>query len=91
MAKGYVVDVESRCVKFIIPAARRHIRCIISFETLAQSFGATLPLQAESVFTRNRMTIERIAQKLIAGGRPGDGDGWMWIRAADCYLRGVPS
>jgi Protein of unknown function (DUF1488) len=84
MAKGYIVDAESRCVKFVIPAARRHIRCIISFETLAQSFEATLPLQAESVFMRNRAAIERVAQRLISGGRPDDGDGWMWIRPADC-------
>ena len=83
--KGYIVDTDLRCVRFVIPAAPRSIRCMISFDTLAQSFGATLPLQAESVFTRNRATIERVAQKLISGGRPGDADGWMWIRAADCY------
>jgi len=28
--------------------------------------------------------IERIPQRLISGGHPDDGDGWMWIRAADC-------
>jgi len=84
MAKGYVVDPELHCVKFVIPAGTYNIRRMISFETLAHSFGATLPLQAERVFTRNRATIERIAQRLVSGGRPGDGDGWMWIRAADC-------
>jgi len=82
--KGYIVDEELRCIRFITPAASHHIKCIISFDTLAQSFAATLPLQAESVFTRNRATIEQVAQKLVSGGRPGDGDGWMWIRAADC-------
>jgi len=91
MAKGYIVDAESRCVKFIIPVARRNIKCIISFETLAQSFDATLPIQAERVFTRNRPTIEGIAQRLISGGRPDDGDGWMWIRAGDCRPRQWPS
>ena len=84
--KGYIVDEDLRCIRFITPSDSRHIKCIISFETLAQSFAATLPLQAESVFTRHRATIELVAQKLICGGRPGDGDGWMWIRAADCEV-----
>jgi hypothetical protein len=84
--KGYIVDEELRCIRFVTPSASRHIKCIISFETLAQSFMATLPLQAESVFTRNRATIEQVAQKLISGGRPDDSDGWMWIRAADCAV-----
>jgi len=43
--------------------------------------GAMLPLQAERIYTRNRRRIERIAQRLISGGRPGDRDGWMWILA----------
>jgi len=84
MAKSYVVDAQLRCVKFVVPAGIHNIRCMISFETLAHSFEATLPLQAERVFTRNRAAIERIAQRLVSGGRPGDAAGWMWIRAADC-------
>jgi hypothetical protein len=84
MPRCYVVDAELRCIKFVVPAARYNIRCMISFDTLAHSFGATLPLQAERVFTQNRAIIERIAQKLISDGRPGNRAGWMWIRAADC-------
>ena len=84
MPRGYVVDADLRCIKFVVPAARYNIRCMISFDTLEHSFEPTLPLQAERVFTQNRATIERIAQRLISGGRPGDAAGWMWIRAADC-------
>ena len=84
MAKGYLVDAELRCIRFRMPGSSRNIRCSISFNTLAQSFGAPLPSQAEDAFVQHRQSIEQIAQRLISGGRPDDADGWMWIRAADC-------
>ena len=40
MAKVYLVDAELRCIRFRIPSSSRNIRCTISFNTLAQSFGA---------------------------------------------------
>ena len=40
MAKGYLVDAELRCIRFRIPGSSRNIRCTISFNTLAHSFGA---------------------------------------------------
>jgi hypothetical protein len=84
MAKGYLVDVDLRCVRFRIPGNSGNIRCAISFNTLAQSFGATLPSQAEDAFLQNREPIERIAKRLLSGGRPADADGSVWIRTADC-------
>lgn len=50
MAKGYIVDEELRCVRFRVPGGRNIIRC--SFNTLAQSFGAALPSQAEDALFR---------------------------------------
>ncbi len=84
MPKRYLVDEELRCIRFRIPGSSRNIRCTISFNTLAQSFGAALPSQAEDAFVQHRESIERIAKRLISGGRPTDPDGWMWIRTADC-------
>ena len=55
---------------------RWNIRCAISFNTLAESFGPMLLSQVEDTFTRNRESIERIAKRLISGGRPSDAEGW---------------
>ena len=90
MAKGYLVDVELRCVRFRMPGSSRNIRCSISFNSLAQSFGAPLPSQAEDAFVQHRKSIDQIAQRLISGGRPADADGWVWIRAADFHPRPEP-
>ena len=87
MARGYLVDVELRCIRFRMPGSSRNIRCSISFNTLAQAFGAPLPSQAEDAFVQYRQSIERTAERLISGGRPVDADGWMWIRTADCSPR----
>lgn len=87
MAKGYLVDAELRCIRFRVPGSSRNIRCSISFNTLAQSFGAALPSQTEDAFVQHRQSIERIAERLVSGGRPADADGWIWIRAADCSPR----
>jgi len=85
MAKGYLVDVELRCVRFRIPGSSSgNMRCTISFNTLTQSFGAAQPSQFEAAFVRHRQSIEDIAKRLISGGRPADADGWVWIRTADC-------
>ena len=86
MAKGYLVDAELRCIRFRIPGSSRNIRCTISFNTLAQSFGAESS-QAEDAFVLHRQSIEQIAERLISGARPADADGWVWIRTADCELR----
>src|SRR5215831_17395423 len=91
MAKGYLVEAELRCIRFRIPGGSRDIGCAISFNTLAQSFGAALPSQAQDAFVQHRQSIEQVAKRLISGGRPTDADGWMWIRAADCQPRGTPS
>src|SRR5262249_2897681 len=87
MAKGYLVDVELRCVRFRMPGSSRNIRCSISFNPLAQSFGAPLASQAEDAFVQHRQSIDQIAQRRVSGGRPVDADGWMWIRTADCSPR----
>jgi hypothetical protein len=85
MAKGYTVDEEQRCIRFRIPAVNRNvIKCTISFDTLAESFGAKLSSRAEDIFEQNRTSIEHIAKRLIFGGRPVDANGWVWIRPADC-------
>ena len=89
MAKGYLVDAELRCIRFRIPGSSRNIRCTISFNTLAQSFGAESS-QAEDAFVQHRQSIEQIAERLVSGGRPTDADGWMWIRVADFQQRPEP-
>jgi hypothetical protein len=86
MAKGYLVDAELRCIRFRIPGSSRNIRCTISFNTLAQSFGAASS-QAEDAFVQYRQSIEKIAERLVSGGRPTDADGWVWIRTTDCSPR----
>ena len=86
MAKGYLVDAELRCIRFRMPGSSRNIRCSISFNTLAQSFGAESS-QAEDAFVLHRQSIAQIAKRLISGGRPDDADGWMWIRTGDCSPR----
>jgi hypothetical protein len=65
MAKGYLVDAELRCIRFRIPGSSRNTRCSISYITLAQSFGAGSPSQAEDAFVQHRQSIERIAERLV--------------------------
>jgi hypothetical protein len=84
VGKGYLVDEELRCIRFRIPGSSGNIRCTISFKTLARSFGATLPAQAEDAFVQHRQSIEHIVKRLISGGRPSDADGWVWVRTTDC-------
>jgi len=90
MANGYVVDAELSCIRSRISGSSRNIWCSISFNALALSFG-TASSQYEGAFVHHRQSIERIAERLIADGRPADADGWMWVRAADCEapVRGV--
>jgi hypothetical protein len=83
MAKGYLVDEAQQCIVFAMPAARRIIRCAISFGTLVECFGAA-PLSAAEGFPKNRLDIERIAAELISSGRLPDASGWIWVLGEDC-------
>jgi hypothetical protein len=84
MAKGYLINEKLRCIRFKIPGRGGNIRCAISFDTLADSFGAMQSSDMEDVFILQREAIEAIAQKLVSAGRPVSADAWVWIRTTDC-------
>jgi len=80
MAKGYLVDNAQRCIRFRIPGSGRPVKFAISFDTLAQCFGALAPEQA---FKENRKAIHATAEQLLSSGRPAEADGWVWIRGPE--------
>ena len=67
-APGYDGDMTERRVTLAALVDRRWIFCVVSFDTLRDSFGATGPEDAARVFEENRNDIETLMRSLIEEG-----------------------
>lgn len=76
------IDFERDCVSFPADLSGKRIVCKISYEALTDHFGGS-PSDPLSSFKQNRAAIERIATRLIEGGRVSD-DNVLIIYSADC-------